>query len=103
MKIFQFFKINKKLDEFALSLADEFIKANSIKTDKKSKKNDIKLAKANDMLAMKIKAFQNENKLGIYGKARVGNKFMWALREHGFEKEFSEDITRKLFHKFNEK
>jgi hypothetical protein len=102
MGIFKF-KMNATIDEFSISLADEFIKAYSLGTDKSSKKNEKKLAKANNAISNKIDNFKKENKLGIYKKARIGNKFMWALREHGFENEFAEDITKKLFYKLNEK
>jgi len=102
MNIFQF-KMNTKIDEFAFSLADEFIKAYSLETGKPSKKNDKKLAKANNTLSGKIANFKMENKLGVYRKARIGNKFMWTLREHGFEKEFAENVTKKLLYKLNEK
>jgi hypothetical protein len=101
MKFFQF-NINTKVDEFAASLADDFIKAYSLETDKPTRKDEKKLAKINTSLSNKIHSFKAENKLGIYKKARVGNKFMWALREHGIEKEFAEDITKKLFLKLNE-
>jgi hypothetical protein len=95
--------MNAKIDEFASSLADEFIKAYSLETDKSSKKNEKKLANINNALSGKIKKFKSENNLGIYRKARLGNKFMWALREHGFEKEFAEDVTKKLFYILHEK
>lgn len=102
MKLFNL-KINEKTDEFAMSLADEFIKAYSLETDKKSKKDEKKLANISNVISNKIISFKAENKLGIYRKARIGNKFMWALREHGFDKQFSEDITKKLFYQLNEK
>lgn len=101
MKLFQF-KMNAKIDQFAVSLADDFIKAYSLETDKPSKKDEKKLAKINNSLSNKIYNFKAENKLGIYKKARIGNKFMWALREHGLEKGFADEITKKLFLKLNE-
>jgi hypothetical protein len=100
MNIFPF-KMNAKIDEFALSLSEEFINAYALEKDKPSKKDEKKLAKANIALSNKITQFRMENKLGIYKKARIGNKFMWALREHGFDKEFAEDVTKKLLHKLN--
>ena len=102
MRFFQF-KINAEIDAFAISLAEDYIKAYSLETEKSSKKNKKKLSRANDLLSDKIKRFKIDNKLGVYRKARVGNKFMWALREHGFEKELSEDVTKKLFYILNEK
>ena len=101
MKLFQF-KMNAKIDQFAASLADDFIKGYSLESDKRSKKDEKKLAKINITLSNKISSFKAENELGIYKKARIGNKFMWALREHGFEKGFADDITKKLFLKLNE-
>jgi hypothetical protein len=102
MNIFQF-KINRKIDEFSVSLAEEYISASSLEEGKSSKKYYKKLDRADNALNSKIENFKKENKLGIYRKARIGNKFMWFLLEHGVEKELAEDITKKILLKLNEK
>ena len=102
MKLSQF-KLNSKIDEFSISLAEEYLSASSLEKVKSSKKNEKKLAKVNSALYSKIDKFKKENKLGIYRKARIGNKFMWFLLEHGIEKNIAEDITNKLLLKLNEK
>ncbi len=99
--IFFRFKENKKTDDFAVSLADEYIKAFLLESNKPSKKTNKKLTSINNSLSNKIQEFKTDNKLSVYRKARLGNKFMWALREHGLEKELSEDITKNLLNLLN--
>ena len=102
MKFFKF-EINKKIDEFSISLAKDYIDASSLEKGKISTKNDKKLTKANNALYRRIEEFKKENKLGVYKKARIGNKFMWFLIENDVEKELAEDLTNKILLKLHEK
>ena len=95
------FSINTKIDEFALDLAEEVVNLSSAEVGKSTKKDSKKLSRANKALTQKIHQFSKENKLGVYKKARIGNKFMWYLREHGFEKEIAKDLTQALIHQLN--
>jgi len=40
--------------------------------------------------------YGNTYKPGIYGKARIGNKFMWALKEKGYNQNLVDNITKDL-------
>jgi len=42
------------------------------------------------------RAFQQENKLGVLGKARLGTDFKWALKERGYSAPFIEVATEGL-------
>lgn len=97
MSIF-FWKKNKEYDEFALSLANDFIKGfpNDAAHSVPNKKNKIKLNKTIDRLNVKATGFAQQNKLGLYSKARIGNKFMWALKEQQYDEKFIDEITKDL-------
>ena len=97
------FSFNAKIDAFALALAEEVVTVYSAETGKSAKKDSKKLALANQAFYEKIQDFRKENKLGVYKKARIGNKFMWYLREHGFDNKISEDLTQKLILQLNTK
>ena len=60
-----------------------------------------KLTQAIRHVNIKIENYKKENKLNIYRKARIGNTFMWSLRENGYDDEFSEDITKEFLYKLN--
>ncbi len=97
MSIF-FWKNNKTYDEFALELAQDFITGfpNDAAHSVPNKKNKIKLNKTIDKLSVKATAFAKDNKLGVYSKARIGNQFMWALKEQNYDEKFIDEITKDL-------
>lgn len=40
--------------------------------------------------------FRRERRLGLLGKARLGNAFKWGLKERGYTEAFVETRTREL-------
>jgi hypothetical protein len=40
--------------------------------------------------------FQRENRLGLLGRAKLGNTFKWELREIGYEEKFVDFATKKI-------
>lgn len=44
----------------------------------------------------KALAFQQQERLGWFGRARLGSEFKWALSELGYSKEFSELATEAV-------
>jgi len=89
---------NKKHDEFANGLAEEFIKKYplTINFELRDKKADKKLGKAINTIYNKAREYSTKVKLGVYSKARIGNKFMWALKEEGYEEVLIEELTKDL-------
>ena len=96
MALFGFLS-NPAVQPFAEALATDlnrrFPPASEARTDTGAKRQlDIIL----DGLSNRAIRFQQENRLGIYGKAKLGNAFRWKLSEYGYSKDFIEDATRKI-------
>lgn len=88
----------KDLDEFSRSLAREL--SRQFESDERKgppdKKAERKRSKALDRIYAKALEFKVENKLGVYGKARLGNTFKWELKELGYEDAFVDEATKGL-------
>ena len=88
----------KQHDAFAEKISSEFISKcppEQINTVKNRKSNE-KINKAINNIYDEARVFKKEVRLNIYTKAKIGNKFMWALKEAGYEEEFVDELTRKL-------
>ena len=97
MKIFDFGK-RGAVDEFALKLAADLAERYppDLENEKPRSRNPQRLAKAFDATFNRAIDFQQENKLGIYGKARLGNTFKWELKRLGYPDDFIDLTTRAL-------
>lgn len=95
--IFSFFSTQQH-NAFAEKISSDFIskcppeQINNIK----NRKTNEKINKAINNIYTEARAFKKDAKLNIYTKAVIGNKFMWALKEAGYEEEFIDELTRKL-------
>jgi len=99
MILFSWFSF-KQHDEFANNLASEFIQdcpPSSINNTKNRKTNN-KFNKSINKLYTQAYTYQNNVKLNIYTKARIGNKFMWSLKEAGYDEMFIEELTNGILH-----
>ena len=93
MQIF-FWKKNKQIDAFANTIANDLYSTIPPEIaqdymngpDSKTKKVNIKVARKLDDIVLRIKQFRAENRIGVYGKARLHLKFMARLEELGYEK-----------------
>lgn len=96
---------NKDLDDFSISLAQELARQYEVNRQDEalSKKASRKLGKALDKIYRKAVDFQSEHKLGIYGKARLGNTFKWELKELGYKEAFVDEATKGLILSLNRK
>lgn len=94
---------NKDLDEFSKSLAQELAQQHQVERQDEvlNKKAQRKLGKALDKIYLKAADFQTEHKLGIYGKARLGNTFKWELKELGYKEVFVDEATKGLILSLN--
>jgi hypothetical protein len=87
----------KKVDDFARSLAQDlarrFPPASEARTDKGAANQ---LAVVTEGLYARALRFHQENKLGVYRKAKLGNTFRWQLQELGYSSNFIENVTKGL-------
>jgi hypothetical protein len=86
------------VDEFALKLATELAQRYppELENSKPKKRNPQRLAKAFDATFNNAIDFQNKQKLGVYGKARLGNTFKWELKRLGYPDDFINLTTSSL-------
>jgi hypothetical protein len=86
------------VDEFALKLAGELAQRYppELENSRPKRRNPQRLARAFDATFNNAIDFQNEQKLGIYGKARLGNTFKWELKRLGYPDDFIELTTGAL-------
>lgn len=97
MAIFDFLK-RVPVDAFAQQLADDLAKryGPELECDTTKKRNPQRLTKAFDSTFNRAIKFQQEHKLGIYGKARLSNAFKWQLKELGYPDEFVDLATSAM-------
>jgi len=85
------------IEEFATALANDLGRrlppASEKRTDPGAKQQ---LKVILDGLAARAIRFHGEQKLGIYGKAKLGNVFRWKLQEIGYSKAFCEQATKEI-------
>ena len=92
---------NKHIDAFSRSLVEELSERFPVGmefkiNDGKDKKAAKHLARALQGAYSKARDYRQTQRLGIYGKARLGNAFKWELREMGYDVDFVEQATKGL-------
>jgi hypothetical protein len=94
------FRSNKLIDEFSTRLATDLAQRYppELENDATRKRNPERLARAFDSTFNRAIDFQRERKLGVYGKARLGNSFRWKLKELGYPEDLIELATKALIH-----
>ncbi|NIQ13437.1 MAG: hypothetical protein GTO02_03210 [Candidatus Dadabacteria bacterium] len=67
------------------------------------KKRAQKFNKVTNRIYNQAGDYSSKVKLGVYSRARIGNKFMWALKEKGYEDLLIEELTTNLLRALNKK
>jgi hypothetical protein len=97
MGLFSFFskaEINAFAKDLAANLAKRYPPALDINPEKRVSEN--RLTKVlEDTLAQAVE-FQRTHKLGMFGKAKLGNEFRWQLKEMGYTEKFIDVATEGL-------
>lgn len=87
----------RQIEEFATLLANDlgrrFPPASEARTDPGAKHQ---LEVIMDGLAARAVRFNQENKLGIYKKAKLANVFRWKLTDLGYSTEFTERAAKHV-------
>ena len=60
------------------------------------KKQDERFRKVHAALARELTDFRKKHKLNIYLKARLANRFKWALKEAGYPDPFIDELAYEL-------
>jgi hypothetical protein len=96
--MFRLGKKNARIDDFGIQLANELAKRVPLESGapRSKKKGNEKYAKAIDHALGLTVAFQRDNKLGVYGKARLFNSFKWQLKRLGYPDDFVDTATAAL-------
>jgi hypothetical protein len=96
--MFGLFSGSKKITDFARELAGNLSKryppALDVNPEKKISAN--RLTKVLEEALASASQFQRDNRLGVYGKAKLGNEFKWQLKELGYSEQFIEVATEGL-------
>lgn len=92
------FRNRRLVDEFAVKLAASLAQRYpaELENAKPRKRNPQRLAKAFDDTFNRAIDFQRDYRLGIYGKARLGNTFKWELKRLGYPDDFVDLTTSSL-------
>lgn len=105
--MFDFLRPAKKkaIDELAQAMASDFMERFPVDgaKDWKNRKATRKLTSAVDALCSRALTFHRDAHLDVYGKARLNNNLLWALREAGYDADFIDEITKQVIISLNAK
>ena len=89
---------NKEVTAFAKSLAESLSKryppALDVNPEKRVSEN--RLTKVLEDTLQQAMEFQQKHRLGLIGKAKLGNEFRWELKEMGYTDKFIDVATEGL-------
>ncbi|MGA8005414.1 MAG: hypothetical protein WCA17_04895 [Burkholderiales bacterium] len=86
-----------EVDRFVDGVVGDLVKQHPPgKTDPGSKKQTQRLIKIHQSILDRVGRFTRDNKLSLYQKAHLGNRFKWALREAGYAPAFVDAITQEV-------
>lgn len=87
----------KEVDEFADAIAADLLaRFPPSEIEDQKRKGPARLKKAHDAIFSRAESFVRAKPLNMYKKARLGNRFKWALREAGYPAEFVDSLTYEL-------
>lgn len=85
------------VEEFAKSLASDFSARFPATQGREAKKGaDKKLAAAIQHVNQRARQFNQEQKIGIYKKAKLSNTLKWELKELGYEDDLIDELIKGM-------
>lgn len=87
----------KEVDAFADSVVTELSKRvplNALR--KEGAKADKRFSRMTDVISNQARAFAQEQRPGIFQRARLGNRVKWALRDAGYPDPFIDAFVTEL-------
>lgn len=110
-----FWKKNRQIDQFAYQLADNLYSqvlpdmaqqivdgidsskgGKSGKDKKKLKRNQEQIKRTMDDITLQMQQYKMDNKLGVYGKARLHMTFTERLEELGYNKDVAKELSNAI-------
>jgi hypothetical protein len=87
----------REVDEFADSIAADLISHFPLsELEDQKRKGPSRLKKTHDAIFARAEVFAITQHLNLYKKARLGNRFKWALKEAGYPADFVDSFTYEL-------
>jgi hypothetical protein len=87
----------KDVDALADRLAEDLVKrvppSNLAASGKKAEANK---SKTREAILRQVRNFTSKHRLNVYQKARLANRFKWALREAGYPKALVDEMAFEL-------
>jgi hypothetical protein len=91
------FKRGREIEAFAANLAREFAaRCSPEKASPADKGAALQIARAIDDVCSRATTYRREQKLGMYGKAKLASTFKLELKELGYSADFIDALTRQL-------
>lgn len=87
-------RVNEFAKELATNLSKRYPPALDVNPEKKISAN--RLTKVLEEALSSAAQFQRDHRLGLFGKAKLGNEFKWQLKELGYSDKFIEVATEGL-------
>ena len=89
---------SSKHDEFAIQAAEYFIEKCPLEVidNQDNKKHRTKYSTALNKLFSDTRDYARNNKLNMYTKAKIGNRFMWKLKDAGYDQALVEKLTADI-------
>jgi hypothetical protein len=89
---------SKHITEFARDLAENLAKRYppALDVNPEKKISQARLTRVLEETLTQAAEFQRTQKLGMLGKAKLGNEFKWRLKELGYSEKFIEVATEGL-------
>lgn len=89
---------NKEVASFAKDLAAKLAKRYppALDTSPEKRVSENRLTRVLEETLEQAVAFQQKNRLGTLGKARLGNEFRWQLKDLGYSERFVDVATEGL-------
>ncbi len=87
----------KGVDALADAMARDLAKrVPPVGIDAEGKKAESKQKRTHDLVLRQAQEYARSHKLNVYTKARLANRFKWALLEAGYPKSFVDIMTYEL-------
>jgi hypothetical protein len=87
----------KEVDALADRIAKDLVRRVPPSTiDDRGKKAAANRDKRRDSIRRQVRDFTSKHRLNVYKKARLANRFKWALHEAGYDKAIIDEMTFDL-------